>query len=283
MKHKGTKVAVIEPAGAPTGLEQVFLEGLPQVRFIARGIHHRLPSHVPLDDLIQAGTLGLIDAVNKFNPTKHVPLKSYAKFRIRGAILDSLREMDWGSRHLRGQGRRVEAARQALHLRLGRVPDEEELAGEMHMTVEKFQRLDGVLHGLGLSTLDSESLDTQSGEMVDKYLPTTPEMDPFSICFRGEMKSHIERAQDGLNESERLVLSLYYIKEFTMKEVGRALGVGESRVSQIHSKAILYLRETLGKILRTRKQNGIEKDGVNSVLNTARFGHLGQNGPGHAI
>jgi RNA polymerase sigma factor for flagellar operon FliA len=269
MNDKGTKFAVTEPDGTAIGLENDLLDGLPQVRFIARGIHRRLPPHVPLDDLIQAGTLGLIDAVNKFDPTKHVPFKSYAQFRIRGAILDSLRQMDWGPRHLRCQGRRVEAARQALYLRLGRVPNEEELAEEMNVSIEQFQRLESALHGLGLSTLDSELSDTQSWKMFDNYLPATAEMDPFSICLQSEMRFHIERAQDGLNENERLVLTLYYVKEFTMEEVGRALGVGESRVSQIHSKAILYLRETLGRKLHTRKQNITETHGVNSVSNNA--------------
>lgn len=252
MNHKDTNSAVIEPECAPTGLEKALLDGLPQVRFIARRIHRRLPPHVPLDDLVQAGTLGLIDAVKKFNPTKHVRLQSYAKFRIRGAILDGLREMDWGPRHLRGQGRRVEAARQALLLRLKRPPTEEDLATEMNMSIEKLQCLEGALHALGLCALDPKTLGTQA---AGQYLSATPEGDPFSMCLRNEMRFHIKRAQDCLNENERLVIRLYYAKELTMKEVGRALGIGESRVSQIHSEALFHLRAKLGQILRACKEN----------------------------
>lgn len=252
MNHKDTKFQAIEPEGAPPGLEKALLDALPQVRFIARRIHRRLPPHVPLDDLIQAGTLGLIDAVRKFNPTKHVRLQSYAKFRIRGAILDGLREMDWGPRHLRGQGRRVEAARRALLLRLRRAPTEEDLAKEMNMSIEKFQCLESALHGLGLCALDSKTLGTQ---MAGQCFSATPELDPFSMCLRNEMRFHIRRAQDSLNKNERLVIRLYYVKELTMEEVGRALGVGESRVSQIHSEALFHLRARLGQILRACREN----------------------------
>ena len=268
MNNENTKFAAIEPESPPNGLEQVLLDGLPQVRSIARGIHYHLPSQVPLDDLIQAGILGLMDAFHKFNPAKHVQLKSYAKFRIRGAILDSLREMDWGPRCLRWQARRIEKARHMLHVRLGRVPGEEDIAGEMNMSLETFQRLEGELHGLGLCSLDSESLETQTGKKLDKYLPATTEMDPFSICFRSEMKFLIQTALDDFNKSECQVLTLYYLKELTMKEVGRSLGVGESRVSQIHSEALIRLREKLGKMLRIRKQSAAETHGVNSTLHT---------------
>jgi RNA polymerase sigma factor for flagellar operon FliA len=250
MKYKGTKFNVAESHGTATDLERVVLDRLPQVHFIARGIHRRLPSHVSLDDLIQSGTLGLIDAVHKFDPTKDVPMESYAKFRIRGAILDSLRQMDWAPRTLRCHGRRVETARQALILRLGRTPNEVELAAEMNVSVEQFRRIESGLHGLRLSTLDTELLDTQSDEIVTKYLPAKSEIDPFVNCLRNEMSFHVVRAQAGLSEDERLVLTLYYQKELTMKEVGRVLGLGESRVSQIRSKAILYLRERLARNLQ---------------------------------
>lgn len=277
MDHKDSKFEAIEPAGPPPALEKALLDGLPQVRFIARRIHRRLPPHVPLDDLIQAGTLGLIDAVRKFNPTKHVRLQSYAKFRIRGAILDGLREMDWGPRHLRGQGRRVEAARQALVLRLRHAPTEEDLAREMNMSIEKLQCLEGALHGLGLCTLDSKTLGAQ---VAGQYFSATPEMDPFSMCLRNEMRLHIKRAQDSLNKNERLVIRLYYVKELTMEEVGRALGVGESRVSQIHSEALFHLRTKLGQILGTCQERA---NGTRSVKFPAAVTHKARKRPERAV
>lgn len=118
--------------------ERLLLEHLPQVKYIARRIHGRLPAQVPLDDLIHAGVVGLIDAVEKFDPGKNVQLKSYAKFRIRGAILDSLREMDWSPRHLRRQARRIEEAHRDLKLRLGRAATEQELARELGMILNDF-------------------------------------------------------------------------------------------------------------------------------------------------
>jgi RNA polymerase sigma factor FliA len=234
--------------------ERLLLEHLPQVKFIARRIHDRLPAQVPLDDLIHAGVVGLIDAVEKFDPRKNVQLKSYAKFRIRGAILDSLREMDWSPRHLRRQARRVEEAHRDLKLRLGRVATESELAKELEMSLEDFQHLLGELRGLDLGSLQAESLDPQSEEDLLSYQAGGSERDPFFLCLHGEMQSHISVALEDLDEKERQVVTLYYLEELTMREVGAVLGVGESRVSQIHSSAMIRLRARLGELMRSRRR-----------------------------
>jgi RNA polymerase sigma factor for flagellar operon FliA len=232
--------------------EKLLLEHLPQVKYIARRIHDRLPAQVPLDDLIHAGVVGLIDAVEKFDPGKNVQLRSYAKFRIRGAILDSLREMDWSPRHLRRQARRIEDAHRELKLRLGRVGTEPELAKELGMKLEDFQHLLGELRGLDLGSLQAESIDPQSEEEIVSYRPGGTDKDPFFLCLHGEIRSHIASALEDLDERERQVVTRYYLEELTMKEVGAVLGVGESRVSQIHSAAIVRLRARLGELLRSR-------------------------------
>jgi len=234
--------------------ERLLLEHLPQVKYIARRIHDRLPAQVPLDDLIHAGVVGLIDAVEKFDPSKNVQLKSYAKFRIRGAILDSLREMDWSPRHLRRQARRIEEAHRDLKLRLGRMATEPEIAAELGMNLGDFQHLLGELRGLDLGSLQAESMDPQAEEDVVSYHPGGSDKDPFFLCLHGEMKSHIASALEDLDEKERQVVTLYYLEELTMKEVGAVLGVGESRVSQIHSAAMVRLRSRLQEILRARTQ-----------------------------
>jgi RNA polymerase sigma factor FliA len=234
--------------------ERLLLEHLPQVKFIARRIHDRLPSQVPLDDLIHAGVIGLIDAVEKFDPSKNVQLRSYAKFRIRGAILDSLREMDWSPRHLRRQARRIEEAHRDLKLRLGRVATESELAQELGMKLEDFQHLLGELRGLDLGSLQAESIDPQSEEEIVSYRAGGTDKDPFFLCLHGEIRTHIATALEDLDEKERQVVTLYYLEELTMKEVGAVLGVGESRVSQIHSAAMVRLRARLAEILRARGQ-----------------------------
>lgn len=234
--------------------ERLLLEHLPQVKYIARRIHDRLPAQVPLDDLIHAGVVGLIDAVEKFDPRKNVQLRSYAKFRIRGAILDSLREMDWSPRHLRRQARRIEEAHRDLKLRLGRVASEPELAKEVGMSLEDFQHLLGELRGLDLGSLQAESMDPQAEEEVVSYRPGGTDKDPFFLCLNGEIRSHIATALEDLDEKEKQVVTLYYLEELTMKEVGAVLGVGESRVSQIHSAAIVRLRARLADLLRSRTQ-----------------------------
>ncbi len=233
--------------------EQLLLEHLPQVKYIARRIHDRLPAQVPLDDLIHAGVVGLIDAVEKFDPRKNVQLKSYAKFRIRGAILDSLREMDWGPRHLRRQARRIEEVHRDLKLRLGRAATEPELAVEMAMALEDFQHLLGELRGLDLGSLQAKSLDPNADEDVLSYRPGGTDKDPFFLCLDGEIRSHIATALEELDKRERQVVTLYYLEELPMREVGAIIGVGESRVSQIHSAAIIRLRARLSELITCLK------------------------------
>jgi RNA polymerase sigma factor for flagellar operon FliA len=231
--------------------ERVLMEQLPQVRYIARRIHERLPRHVPFEDLVHAGVIGLIDALNKFDVSKHVQFSSYAKFRIRGAILDSLRELDWSPRELRRKSRVVESAYLQLCGKLGRAPDENEIAHEMGIELRELQSLLAELDGLELGSLRIESPRDGGLEDLTDYVPSKPEETPFFQCLRSEMKHLLERAISELPEKEQRVLALYYYEELTMKEVGAALGIGESRVSQIHSLAMVRLRSRLNFLTET--------------------------------
>ena len=232
-------------AGAINGeQERLLLEHLPIVRFLARRIHERLPHHVDMDDLVSAGIVGLMDAFSKFDPRKKVQFRSYAQFRIRGAILDSLRTLDWSPRDLRRKGRAAEEAIHALTARLGRAPGEAEVAAEMGLSLEQYQSLLGDLKGLEIGTLHVEH-NEDSGEEELAYVPGRPEEDPLFICLRGEIQEKLATAIEHLPERERLVMTLYYYEEMTMKEIGLALGVVESRVSQIHSSAVVHLRSDL--------------------------------------
>jgi len=224
--------------------EVLLIEHLPSVRYIARRIHERLPQHVELDDLVSSGIVGLIDALSKFDHSKRVQFKSYAQFRIRGAILDSLRTLDWSPRELRRKGRAVEEAIRAVTQRLGRAPVEQEIAMEMGLSLTGYQQLLGELKGLEIGSLHVESTE-DSGDEELAYIPGSPEDDPLFRCLKGEMKQRLADAIDELPEKERLVLTLYYYEELTMKEIGVTLGVVESRVSQIHSSAVLRLRAAL--------------------------------------
>jgi RNA polymerase sigma factor for flagellar operon FliA len=225
--------------------ERLLLEHLPTVRYLARRIHERLPQHVELEDLVSAGVVGLIDAFNKFDHNKRVQFKSYAQFRIRGAILDSLRILDWSPRELRRKGRAVQEAIQALNNKLQRTPTEQEIAGELKLTLVEYHHLLGDLKGLEIGSLNLERTE-DSGEEELAYVAGSPEEDPLFRCMQGEMKQRLIDAIEALPEKDRMVLTLYYHEELTMKEIGLALGVVESRVSQIHSSAVVRLRAALG-------------------------------------
>jgi RNA polymerase sigma factor for flagellar operon FliA len=240
------EVTVEKPMPMSAGeRERKLVEYMPMVRYIARRIHERLPQHVEIDDLVSAGACGLIDAFSKFDHTRNVQFKSYAQFRIRGAILDSLRELDWSPRELRRKGRAVEEAIRTLTQRMGRAPQETELAVQMEMGLPEFQQLLGKLKGLEIGSLNAErSEDSDDDELA--FLPASPQEDPLFRCLQGEMKQLLIDAIESLPEKERLVLTLYYYEELTMREIGLTLGVVESRVSQIHSAAVAKLRGAMG-------------------------------------
>ena len=250
----GNRRAVVRGGGYPPAAagaqvlsgeqERVLLEHLPIVRFLARRIHERLPQHVDIEDLVSAGVVGLMDAFSKFDPGKKVQFRSYAQFRIRGAILDSLRTLDWSPRELRRKGRAVEEAIRVLTARLGRPPGEPEVAAEMALSLEDYQLLLGDLKGLEIGTLHMER-NEDSGEEQLAYVPGNPEEDPLFRCLRGELEERLSDAITHLPDRERLVMTLYYYEEMTMREIGLALGVVESRVSQIHASAVVHLRAAL--------------------------------------
>src|SRR5271157_3710652 len=233
--------------------ERVLLEHLPVVRFLARRIHERLPQHVDIEDLVSAGVVGLMDAFAKFVPDKKVQFRSYAQFRIRGAILDSLRTLDWSPRDLRRKGRAVEEAIRTLTARYGRAATENEVAAELHLELAAYQQLLGELKGLDIGTLHVEHSE-DSGEEELAYIPNRPDEDPLFRCLRGEMRQRLADAILELPERERLVMTLYYYEEMTMKEIGLILGVVESRVSQIHASAVLHLRALLADLNARRPE-----------------------------
>jgi RNA polymerase sigma factor for flagellar operon FliA len=233
-----------EPVTLNSEQERILLEHLPIVRFLARRIHERLPQHVDIEDLVSAGVVGLMDAFAKFDPAKKVQFRSYAQFRIRGAILDSLRTLDWSPRELRRKGRAVEEAIRVLTARIGRAPGEGEVAAEMSLSLDEYQQLLGDLKGLEIGTLHLER-NEDSGEEELAYVPGRPEEDPLFRCLRGELEDRLADAVSHLPDRERLVMTLYYYEEMTMREIGLALGVVESRVSQVHASAVAHLRAAL--------------------------------------
>jgi RNA polymerase sigma factor for flagellar operon FliA len=247
-------------------IDRIVMEELPQVRYIARRIYERLPKHVPFEDLVNAGVLGLIDAAHKFDPLKNVQFKSYAKFRIRGAILDSLRDLDWGPRELRRKARKIEEATSRLNTRLGRSANEAEIAKELEMDLEEFQQVLGELDGLDLGSLQTDSRENSNGDDLCEFLPGDPELSPYYLCLRSEIRKHLASAISELSSKEQQVLSLYYYEELTMKEVGAVLGIGESRVSQIHTLAMIRLRTKLMEILAMSSTHPLPGSVVDTLM-----------------
>lgn len=221
----------------PCTRDGMVLEQLPQVRFAAQRLRAHLPPCVALEDLVHSGLLGLLDAVDKYDRRRRVQLKSYAAFRIRGAMLDSLREMDWGPRSLRSRARQMEQTRARLLARLGRPPCQAEVASAMGLPLKAFYRLLRDLHALEL---------TSYPDPADFREPRSLEEDPHAALQRKERQALLAAAIARLPDKERRAVALYYYEELTMSEVGERLGVGESRVSQLHASAMAHLRETLG-------------------------------------
>jgi len=232
---------------------RLLMENLGQVRYIARRIHGRLPSQVDLQDLVHAGVLGLIDALHKYDPGRDIKLTSYAKFRIRGSILDSLRKLDWSPRDLRRKARRIEQGHRNIEAQFGRVATNPEVAADMGVSLQEYEWMLAELRGLDLGSLEDSGREDSGPPDMDRFLRTSPDQDPFQLCMRSEARRLLENAIEQLPARERHVLALYYFEELTMKEVGAVLGVNESRVSQIHSAAMVRLRVLLQQLRASRQ------------------------------
>lgn len=216
--------------------DRLILEHLPLVKAIAVRVHENLPVHVDLDDLVHAGILGLFDAAEKYQPDKNVAFSSYAKHRIKGAILDSLRQLDWASRDLRRRHKQVEAITRELSAELQRNPTEAEMAEKMGVDVERWRQMMTDLQCAGLISISGRRPDQEDLPLPD--YPAKADTQPDAICARGQMKSVLWGAMKKLPERYQKVVVLYYSKDLTMREIGGVLGINESRVSQIHKSAL---------------------------------------------
>jgi RNA polymerase sigma factor for flagellar operon FliA len=229
--------------------DDLVTQELSQVYYIATRIRERLPQQVELEDLVSAGVVGLLEAVRNFDSSKNVQFKTFAKFRIHGAIMDSLRESDWGSRHMRRKGREIADATGRLQARFGRQPLESEIAQEMNIETNQLHKLVAQLDSLQISGQHVSVSNDESDSMdVIESAPNLNDPDPFELCLQAEMKTHLAEAVSKLSEREQLILSLYYREELTMKEIAQVVGVALSRVSQIRQATIVKLKQYLERI-----------------------------------
>ncbi|HUG37152.1 MAG TPA: FliA/WhiG family RNA polymerase sigma factor [Candidatus Limnocylindrales bacterium] len=233
----------------PTSLkEQIVLEHTPLIRYIVNRIAVRLPSHIDLDDLHNTGVIGLMDAIEKYDPEKNCKFKTYAEFRIKGAILDQLRSLDWVPRSVRQKSRRLERAYGEVEQRLGRSASEDEVADSLGLQLEKFHELLNQVRGVSLVNLEEIRGGGQDGERTGSFADIVEDVtaeNPFATLKLTETKQIVADTIATLPEKERLVISLYYYEDLNMKEIGNILGITESRVCQIHTKSVLRLRAKL--------------------------------------
>ncbi|HTS75235.1 MAG TPA: FliA/WhiG family RNA polymerase sigma factor [Bryobacteraceae bacterium] len=231
----------------PEEREQLILEHLPQVRLIARRIHDRLPESVSLDDLISTGVVGLIAAIDRFDPSQNVKLKTYAEYKIRGAILDSLRGLDWAPRQQRRRAKQIEAAISSAEQRLHRTPTEEEIATELGQTIDEYHAWLVDSRGLQLGSLESASNPEDDNRNLLKFLSDDEEAWPSRIVERQELQRLLAEAIEKMPDIEKTVLSLYYHEELTLREISKIVNLHESRISQLKTQAILRLRSYMEK------------------------------------
>jgi len=229
---------------------------LPLLHRIARNMRAHLPSHVEVDDLVGAGALGLIDAVRKFDANKNVKLQSYAQHRIRGAIIDSLRAMDGASRDMRGRNKKAEKSMRDLESKLGRPATDDELARAQGISLNAWYRTVRDLQASGIEWMrPTDAIGHRLFNQED--LPAEGQDTQFNLCYLREKREILNRALAGLPNRERLILWLYYARELTMKQIGGQLKIDESRVSQLHSAALLRLRGAVSALLRAPQHSAV--------------------------
>lgn len=226
--------------------DELILEHLPQVRLIARRIHERLPVSVSLDDLISTGVLGLIAAIDRYDPKHHVKLKTYAEYKIRGAILDSLRVLDWAPRQQRKRAKLIESCIAELEQEYHRTPTEEEIARHLGLSIPEYQEWLSDVRGLTLGSLENAGREEQGCDLL-RYLSNSEEQWPSEILERSELEQLLAEAIERMPSLERTVLNLYYYEEMTLREIAKVVDLHESRISQLKSQAILRLRSFLHK------------------------------------
>lgn len=236
--------------GSPRARDELIVHYAPLVKYVAARVAIGLPNNVDQEDLASAGILGLMEAVNKFEPDRGFKFESYAAARIRGAIIDDLRSLDWVPRSVRSQARKVEEALSKLQDKLGRVPTDEEVAEEMEVTVRKLRSIYAKVSTILFVSLDRLMSVGDKGDsgmsLVDTLVDTKAE-DPLAAVEEKEMKQFLVKAIAGLPERERTAITLYYYEGLSLAEISQVVGVSQARISQMNAKSVMTFRSLLNK------------------------------------
>lgn len=230
--------------------EEIILKHAPMVKYVANRISMKLPQSVDVDDLIQVGILGLIDAVSRFDPQRGIKFQTFAEFRVRGAILDELRSIDWVPRAVRQIASQIQDVFSELEAEQGQPAEDAEVATHMGISINEFyQHLDSV-RGIAILSFDDlrPSMEDEEWDILD-VMADPNVVDPVEVIGLQEVRLAISQAITSLPEKERLVITLYYFEELTMSEIGEVLGLTESRISQLHSKAAMRMRGRIRKVV----------------------------------
>lgn len=227
--------------------EKLILKYSSFVKYVAGRMAIHLPSNVEYDDLVSYGIFGLLDSIDKFDPARQVKFKTYAKTRIRGAILDELRVLDWTPRSIRQKAKQLEKSMLELESRLGREPSDDELATYMKTSVKELHKLYEETNQSLMMSLDEGDPDGEGNVSRKDFLEDVNLITPEKNAEKNELKRILADEISRLSERERLVVTLYYHEQLTSKEIGKILGVSDSRISQLHTKAILRLRGRLAR------------------------------------
>jgi RNA polymerase sigma factor for flagellar operon FliA len=230
----------------PKVKDEIIIEYAPLIKYIAQKIASRLPSNIELDDLISCGVIGLMDAIEKFDPSRDNKFKTYAEFRIRGGILDELRAQDWVPRSIREKAKIVEKAYAKLESELGRAATDEEMCKELSMSQDEFHDLLNKSKSVSLMNIEDVAIMSKGDRrLMTSLMENSRNANPFNAVNYKNAKERIKEGIMSLPEKQRLVLSLYYYEDLNLKEIGQVLDVTESRVSQLHTQAILKLKVKL--------------------------------------
>lgn len=226
--------------------DSLIKEYAPLIKFIAQKIAARLPSNIELDDLISSGVIGLMDAIDKYDPSRDNKFKTYAEFRVRGAILDELRSQDWVPRSIRDKSKVLDRTIGQLEQDLGRSPTDEEIAKTLNITQDEFHDLVNQVRPVSLLSIDdSQTFSNTDKKSILNLLEGSKLANPYNQLNLKKVKDIVAKAIEDLPERQRLVLSLYYYEDLNLKEIGQVLKVTESRVSQLHAQAVTRLRAKL--------------------------------------
>ena len=246
-QKQSKQASAVKPRRAAPSEKEIIKAYLPLVRFTAERIHRRLPPGVDLESLVHAGVVGLMEALKRYDPRRGVDFEVYARYRIQGEVMQSLRSLDWASRSVRAWGRKMEAARSRVAGKLAREPTAEEIANELEVPLDTYYRLDQQVNDAVLLSLDDLSTASEvEWEKTQERCIQNPYLDPLSFVESKDLVEKLASAIDELPERERIVLTLYYYEEMTLREIGEVLDLSEGRICQIFAQAVARLRLALG-------------------------------------